>query len=258
MFSNHHAPPLIAFGIALLFGCGAAPLALAQGSGLRGGKVAADASAGAAVPALGAPAVAPFSPPLLAGPPGDLPEGFWSWPANEQLKWLQTRQAVLDLVKKLFVTQRDIREASRAGPTNVGPAASGAATPVMVQPTKQSADLSLSLPMVQRIYLRDGVAYADLLVRAQGMRTVKAGASLPDGMRVAEINRDDVVVEVDAHRVPLPGATATASDVRVSPAQPTIAAPPVQAPASRMIGASVGDLPLPAEPGAPPSHSGMR
>ncbi len=221
---------------------------------------AVDAAANPAPVATAAPAILPPAPsiptPPLAGPLGDLPEGFWSWPANEQLKWLQTRQTVLDLVKKFFETQKDIRDVTRPAPMGGGSVVPVAASPVVVEPTKQGGGFSVSLPIVQRIYWRDGVAYADLLVGVQGVRAVRVGAPLPDGMRVAEITKEDVVVERDTHRIPLPGAAIPIN--QVLPAQPAIAPQPVQAAAVPATGGAATEARLRMEPGASPLIPGMR
>ncbi len=155
--------------------------------------------------------------------PGDrLPAEFWSWPANDQLKWLQTRQAVLDGVKKFFETQKDIAEASGKKP--IGAMKVGTASPVVLAPPKELPPTASAkpLPVVERIYAREGVPMADLSLGNDGVRTVREGDSLPDGMKVVAISKEDVVVGVEAKRVSLPGAMVSSGLLP----QPAVTPPP--------------------------------
>jgi hypothetical protein len=121
------------------------------------------------------------------------------------MKWLQGRLTVLGLVKTFVETNQQIKDAGK--PTGGASAAvSAAPASVAVQPAG-AFTMSANLPSEQKIYERDGVREADVVIAGQGVRTVRVGSVLPNGMKVVEITKEDVVVDVDTRHVPLPSNT---------------------------------------------------
>ncbi len=141
-----------------------------------------------------------------------LPIDFWTWEPGKQLEWLQTRKQVLTDLESIAAAYKRINDAKN--PQH----AQGSAPPM---PQQASASVVVQgghlltpesdLPVTKRIYRRDNVRVADLLLLPNNtLRTVRAGMTLGD-ITVTEITPDDVIVTINKQKVTLQGAKIVAA-----------------------------------------------
>jgi hypothetical protein len=147
-----------------------------------------------------------------------LPEGFWTWSVDEQLKWLQSRQVVLDMTKKLFETQRDIKDItkSQAIPINNIAAQSKVISTDSVSPDHGNKGIGFAqstLPLVRKIISRDGQLKALITSRYYGDRYVKMGDILPDKLIIEKITANEVYTHINEQSVALPSINSSLSDL---------------------------------------------
>jgi type IV pilus biogenesis protein PilP len=165
----------------------------------------------------------------------NLPSGFWSWPVKEQLKWLQERKLVLEGVQSNAETFQKIRAANQSQASAVLNTPPVTVRPVEIQSHAASAEPEQP-PSIRRIFERNGIAMADLLLSNSTVRTVRAGSQI-DKLVVAEITKEDVIVVENNKRFPLQGTSPTPSQQgKTAPSlgssssnEPRIIMPPVQA-----------------------------
>ena len=122
-----------------------------------------------------------------------LPSNFWSLPKAERYRYLQEQLDLLDLLAQAAQKRNGIRQAeghTAAGSPSV-PAVAG--QPVASVPNVPPRT-EPSLPIVQRIHVRNRALVAETMIPGQGPRTLHQGDEIGGIWTVAEIAPDKVVV----------------------------------------------------------------
>jgi type IV pilus biogenesis protein PilP len=125
--------------------------------------------------------------------PIPLPTNFWSLPKAERYRYLQEQLDLLDLLAQAAQKRNGIRQAegrASAGSPSV-PAVAG--QPVVAVPNAPLRP-EPSLPIVQRIHVRNRALVAEAMIPGQGPRTLHQGDEIGGFWTVAEIATDRVVV----------------------------------------------------------------